>query len=617
MKRFLLSILVIFITFLPFACDAKSGEVIESIKSLIEVNEDASLMVTERFDFIALGENIKRGLVLGVPVVYQRGDVKRRVRFELISITLDDSPAEYSKDTADGRITFRVGNPNSELSHGKHSITLKYRIYDMVGFFEKHDELYWNAVSTNWQFPVLHAAIDVKLPGYEWGGGFNSIEWYVGQGGTKGNTTGAELLGSSVETVAPLSPGEGLTVVYTWDKGIIQLPVKNFIGQYGWVFFLLIALLTGVYYLFVWSKHGRDLPLGTIIPIFYPPKTGNNEISPGMLRYVIQKDIDENVFSANLIDLAVKGYLKLSPQSIERTPKIPDNSLAEDELRILEQLGDAEVQIQGGKSGMLQGMRSAADLSIESFGKAMFTRNSGYWLCGFLISLLFPIFTFICGYWDYIEWPFQFGMPVSILLSSSFAISFFRKKRGVVLNALLYFSAAVLILLINLAVAAVCYLDVGEMEFAAAFLSSVVCSALIAVFWYLMPNYSDEGTKIVAAAEGLKLYINTAEKSRLEAFNPPEETPEMFERLLPLAFSLGIAKTWANKFAKILESSNYAPTWYAGDYGYLLYGGGMNSFASNVSSSSLPPQSDPTFSSGSGGGGSVGGGGGGTSGAGW
>ncbi len=29
---------------------------------------------------------------------------------------------------------------------------------------------------------------------------------------------------------------------------------------------------------------------------------------------------------------------------------------------------------------------------------------------------------------------------------------------------------------------------------------------------------------------GLKLYMDTAEKERLEMFNPPEETPELFER---------------------------------------------------------------------------------------
>ncbi|MDD3689930.1 MAG: hypothetical protein PHI81_07850, partial [Synergistaceae bacterium] len=38
--------------------------------------------------------------------------------------------------------------------------------------------------------------------------------------------------------------------------------------------------------------------------------------------------------------------------------------------------------------------------------------------------------------------------------------------------------------------------------------------------------------------EGLRMFITAAEKNRLEMMNPPEETPRLFEKLLPYAFAL-------------------------------------------------------------------------------
>ena len=74
--------------------------------------------------------------------------------------------------------------------------------------------------------------------------------------------------------------------------------------------------------------------------------------------------------------------------------------------------------------------------------------------------------------------------------------------------------------------------------------SGALCYLLISRFRKLLLRYSAEGKRLLAEVEGLKLYISAAESSRIEFFNPPGETPEVFERLLPWAFALGLAKTW-------------------------------------------------------------------------
>jgi uncharacterized membrane protein YgcG len=79
-----------------------------------------------------------------------------------------------------------------------------------------------------------------------------------------------------------------------------------------------------------------------------------------------------------------------------------------------------------------------------------------------------------------------------------------------------------------------------------------------------MPSRTEEGARLAEGIEGLAMYIGTAESGRLTMLNPPEETPALFEKLLPYAFALGLAETWANRFSAVLERANYRPTWQQG-----------------------------------------------------
>ncbi len=57
----------------------------------------------------------------------------------------------------------------------------------------------------------------------------------------------------------------------------------------------------------------------------------------------------------------------------------------------------------------------------------------------------------------------------------------------------------------------------------------------------------------------------TAEEKRLEMLNPPEKTPELFEKLLPYAIALDCENIWGEKFAAVLAAASYvAPAWYVG-----------------------------------------------------
>jgi uncharacterized membrane protein YgcG len=137
--------------------------------------------------------------------------------------------------------------------------------------------------------------------------------------------------------------------------------------------------------------------------------------------------------------------------------------------------------------------------------------------------------------------------------------------------------------------------------------------------------------KGVAAKEhllGLKMYLEVAEKDRLEklqspsapyapATSEPVKTVELFEKLLPYAVVLGVEKEWAKQFESLYTSP---PDWYSGNWGTFNAVVLASSISSGIGSAVGTSFSSPSSSSGSGfsgGGGFAGGGGGGGGGGGW
>jgi uncharacterized membrane protein len=119
--------------------------------------------------------------------------------------------------------------------------------------------------------------------------------------------------------------------------------------------------------------------------------------------------------------------------------------------------------------------------------------------------------------------------------------------------------------------------------------------------------------------EGFKMYLEVAEEDRMNLLNPPERTPELFEKYLPYALALDVENAWSEKFADVVDSAaNYSPTWYSGSkVGIGNISGFTTQLGRTFSMSIASSASAPGSRSGSGGGGSSGGGSGGGGGGGW
>ena len=141
------------------------------------------------------------------------------------------------------------------------------------------------------------------------------------------------------------------------------------------------------------------------------------------------------------------------------------------------------------------------------------------------------------------------------------------------------------------------------------------------------------GRKLMDQIDGFKMYLDTAEKNRLnyvEKGEPPM-TVDRFEAILPFAIALGVEKPWSQRFEADLArnavagaSGAYSPAWYSGaDWRSSSSGisNTVSSISTGMSAAMIAAQpsssSGSGFSGGGGGGGSSGGGGGGGGGGGW
>src|SRR5205823_8408713 len=74
------------------------------------------------------------------------------------------TPNGFKTSNDGGDLDLKIGDPNRTIS-GAHSYTIVYQVEGALNGFGDHDELYWNAIGTEWSVPIESASVRVVLPG--------------------------------------------------------------------------------------------------------------------------------------------------------------------------------------------------------------------------------------------------------------------------------------------------------------------------------------------------------------------------------------------------------------------------------------------------------------------
>jgi hypothetical protein len=628
--------------FQPASVSAAGRERILQFDSEVWIHRDGSMTVRETIEVEAAGDQIRRGIYRDFPTIYRdKRGTRIVVAFDVEEVARDGQAEPYHTERQSNGIRVYIGDKDRFVTPGLHTYTLTYRTDRQLGHFDGFDELYWNVTGNGWAFDILRARAIIHLPE---GARVLDHAAYTGAAGESGQDfTYDPLVDGTVRftSTRALRPGEGLTVAVSWPTGFIDRPsgakkVNYFISDNSVLFAGVVGLgLLLAYYLYVWAKVGRDPEKGVIVPQYEPPAG----LTPAGARYVMEFGFDDKVFTAAVVNMAVKGFLTIKEDddkvfTLETTGK--SAALSPGERAVANKLfpgGRGAIELkQKNHSALGQAQKALHEKLRTEFEKTHFARNTGYFIPGVVLSLLAlalvalaadepPVALFITLWlviwtgaiyylfrqvwrgWTTVFSGGGIGSVAQAIVVTAFALPFFGGEIG----GLFFY---------------------GSIATVGGALVLVATQATNLVFYHLLKAPTLLGRRLMDRVEGFKEYLSVAEQDRMNMLNPPERTPELFEKFLPYALALGVEQEWSEQFSGVLaragaspdgaaQGRGYRPSWYSGrglDRGL----GGFSSalggaFAGAIASASTAPGSR----SGSGGGGSSGGGGGGGGGGGW
>jgi len=630
---------LILISLLLISSYSYAAEEILTFDSTIQIHNDSSMTVMEKITVNAENKKINRGIYRDFPTKY-KGKLgnKIKVGFELIEVLRNGTPEPFHTQKQGNGIRIYIGDKNRYINTGEHTYTIKYKTNQQLGYFENHDELYWNVTGNGWEFPIHKASASIRLPDSIQSSEVK-LEAYTGFQGSQDQSYDTDVGYSGnflFKTNRSLSKNEGLTIVVSWPKGHIKQPDMTQQLSWWWQansndnpisFFGFLGLI--LFYLINWWKSGRDPKAGIIIPHYQPPQG----FPPGGIRYIKEMGHDKKAFTAAILSLAVKGYLKI--EQIGKSYKLKkiknsDLRLPPGELAIHNTLfGKAGHYLELKKSNhqkisdIIKAHKEALDLEYK---QSYFIHNRKILYIGIVVSIIVaatvifglkngedkgaalflmfwlsvwtPITAFlIYGFINTLKSKFTFGKVIGLPIAGLFAGAWSIAELG--------------------AIAGLCAV-VGIVN------GLILISIFLAntLFYFLLKKPTLKGRKLLDKVAGFKQYLQVAEQEELNLKYPPRKTPKLFEAYLPYALALGVENEWADKFTDVFNvqsgQQDYQPTWYSGsNWNNNKISSFTESVGSSLNSAISSSSTAPGSSSGGGGGGSSGGGGGGGGGGGW
>jgi uncharacterized membrane protein len=362
-----------------------------------------------------------------------------------------------------------------------------------------------------------------------------------------------------------------MTISMAWDPGVIERP-----GSYvatarffwtNWIFLIPILSLITMYRL--WNARGRDPARLAITPQYEPPEG----LTPAEIGTLIDNSPDMRDITASLVDLAVRGYLKINERE------------------------------QTGMAGWLKGNAYSFELLKESEEWSELTSHERRLMSGLFEGGLRKVV-------DLDDLEHEFYKHMSAIKEGIFnrllRLGYYHHRPDKVRSAYIGGGIATTVfLLVGLGFFGERF-EAFYFPLSAGILAAVLTAIPIIGFGMVMPARTIKGARQLEYILGFQEFLDRVEADH---FKRMIDSPEMFERYLPHAMALEVETKWAKAFEDLYKEP---PDWYSGPHGtrfrptvFVTNLGGM----SHRVGSAMNSQPRSTGGSGfSGGGGSSGGG---------
>lgn len=543
----------------------------------ISVGQDGELGVLEHI-VVDFSREPHHGIFRKIPYRYQRHGTDFRLRIAVQSVA-DDSGTEYRYETwrEDDRLIVKIGDPDRKV-RGLVTYRIRYTVRRALLAFDTHDELYWNAIGTEWAVPMAAVSSTVRLPDGVPAEDVRVASFTGPYGSAQRGPDGVIGDDGSIRFADDrgLKMREGMTIVVGWPKGHVRTPDAS--TRLGWfladnsvllVPFAVFGLLWAA-----WHAFGRDRGTPRSVTVQYEPPDG---LTPAEVGTIIDERVHMRDLTAAIIDLAVRGHVRINDLRPSRRKKLAGKHLelvrvpnAGDQLRPFEKLLLDKLFGTQEKT-TVHDLKNVFYAHVDEIRSAIYGRLAAQ------------------GYFDG-----HLGIRRTTWMVGALVTCVATIGAGILLTKLDVFAP--------LSVVIAAALTVPQFPF----------------FAYAMPRKTAKGRRALEDIRGLSEYIERAEIESLDS----HAARGHFERLLPHAIALDLSREWGDHFQDLYTEP---PQWYGWPphsrftAGALTADLGRSATLLHTNMTARPRASGSGFSSGGSGfsGGFSGGGGGGGGGGAW
>jgi uncharacterized membrane protein YgcG len=548
---------------------------------------DAVYELSQNKDFDNRPEiHVTETIVAIFPEINQNRGIKRSIPsssygvypglIEIHSVT-DENGADrdYEVIEEEGFNNIYIKKDDDSFVNGRQTYVIEYTQSWVIRNFQAssgNDEFYWDVNGTGWLQSFGRVSASVKVDKELQSNLLTSaVSCYQGLSGSTNSCEVKQLSADQMYFAASnLMPGENLTISIPFTAGAVNTSGPNVDGSASWIIYQIAALLALL--VLAWAVYFRIYRIRSrgknqfTVPEYKPAAT------PTLLDTSIISRKSSHLIQALIVELAVKQQIEIEAVTgDDKSFILRRTSSALDQDGVMAALGlsqsGAETRI-GSSADDAQNQLISVALQKLIAGKVRAVNSGGYFSKR---ALGLPALGWLVGLALYIVW-----IIVALQLDQM----------------------------------------TGAGYVAAPILSFLPFSA---VYWLLVSkrSYTAKGSSVISHLKGLDMYIELAEKDRLEFLQSPKgallkpseltgkQVLKLYEEVLPWAILLGLQKQWGEVLTELYREQG-SPSWFSGAP---FMTQSLSSVGQALSSSLATSSSGGSSGSGSSGGGGGGGGG--------
>lgn len=564
MKRLLRILCVLFSISLCFTGSIQAAEafVIDNVHIEMKVHEDGSMDIVETYQLNF--SEYRHGFYRTIPTTYHQtwemdgSPVEKSYYFPISKITCNTA---FEIDESYDGVSIKLGDADHSVI-GKQNYQISYHVQTKDLDLNGIQMLYWNLIG-NFNTTIRDFSYRIEMPK-----AFSAedVYTYTGRYGASGDDLSFKVEGNTItgNLTSSMRRNSNATIMIHLPDDYFTFPEpKNYEGTDIALILLILLISGGLFY-----RYGKDDEV--IVSVEFTAPDGLDSAAAG---YIVDQYADNKDILSLILIWANQGYLKIHDQPegfrLEKLKDMDPNENKAYECLFFHALFEkkdlvSEEDLKKQQvSNALHKSKSALGKYFQHKDRKVFLSASTALQVLMLFVLILPqaIVTFTSAYAAYeivlLVWPFMMVIPFLFFCSIPWILlmrKHYAMKRSTyfICTSLMMILTGVL-LMINVGIQL--YLKASWYVVLLAFVASV----LLILMMMFMDKRSPQGNRWLGQILGLKEFIESCEKDRIELL--AKDDPYAFFEILPYAYVLGVSDIWVKKFEDIVLPY---PDWYDG-----------------------------------------------------